>query len=473
MQISTRTTASFVIMVMLVATLAFVPSTSEAIGPLGFEIEGQGSTPWSFDGIAPGDKGTVPVTLINNGAEEAWATVWVTNIVETDRGGDGAWLAHYMLFGMRSTYIYTDMAMPVNVYDLPSAAEDSTLFIGPIAPGGSAEIYWDWEFLDNDKPQNEAQGDGLRFDISYQLMSSPPSITSNITFDILGRKTVVPIDATGAVLQDVTVAGPGGDVRLFIEKGTRIISDDGTRPTLVEMYLLGSDDTSPLPNNFTRLGDVYEMVASADGRTTDVKVNGNVTLTVRMDPFALPDETRSIALFESSDGGWIRADGQNTNSWEARGLLSEFGHYAVGISSTAEPGIPFFMALDANAAPVVDNYWLWPFIFFKITGESALVEVQLVNVGDVGGTCVIVAELNGRFATDKELMLDVGENAMVVLRVDDIFGDGNDLSVVGQSFNMSRVVWINWLLIICIIVIVAAAAYARHRYKEKKTDQER
>ena len=97
----------------------------------------------------------------------------------------------------------------------------------------------------------------------------------------------------------------------------------------------------------------------------------------------------------------------------------------------------------------------------------------LVNVGDVDGTCVIVAELNGRFATDKELMLDVGENAMVVLRVDDIFGDGNDLSVVGQSFNMSRVVWINWLLIICIIVIVAAAAYARHRYKEKKTDQER
>ena len=472
MHLSTRTTVSFVIMVTLVATFMLVPATSEAAGPLGFEIEGEGSTPWSFGGIMPGDKGTVPVTLINNGATEAWATIWVSSIVETDHANDGAWLAHYMLFGMRSTHLYTDMVMPANVYDLPNTPDESTLFIGPIAPGAAVELYWEWEFFDNNRPQDEAQGDGLRFDINYQLRSSPPGVLASITFDILGKNTVAPIDVTGAVARDVIATSSNGEVRLHIEKGTRIVSDDGARPTLVELHPVISNDISSLPRNFMRFGDVYELVATADGADIDIRLNGNVTLTVRLDPFTLPEGTRSITLFENVDGNWTRVEGRNTNSWEAWGRLSTFGRYAVGISSNAEPGVPFFTVLNATATPMAENYWFWPFIFFKITGESARAEVHVINVGDTGGTCVIEAEINGRLVASQAKTLEAGENALVTLRVDDILGRDNGLIIAGQSFSMSRSVWINWPLIVLMIATVAAAVYAGYRYAEREDGQQ-
>ena|GEM_PF-2045995 len=460
---------SFILMVLLLTTLTVVPMPSGAADDaVDLELGGQGSTPWSFERLKPGDNGTVPVILVNNGVEAAYVTIWLSNMVEADGGGDGAMLSQYLLLRPRSPLLTTSMDLPAAVRDLPASPEQKALTLGPIQAGAAVELFWDWEFYDDRGPQNEAQGDSLSFDMNY-LLTYASAVTSdyNVVLSILGRETVVSVNASGTVTQSVAAASPNNEVVLHIEAGTRIIANDGIRPTTITLRALDQDDAPSLPSGYSKIGAVYEMRALANDEATEASLVGNVTLTVRVDPLGLPSTTRSLALFEAAADDWTRAEGSNTVSWEASGRLTVLGRYVVGASGQAEEGVPFFLALNATARPMARDYWFWPFIFFTISGASAEVEVQLINNGGGDGTCIIVAELDGRYAAHQAVTLNEGETANVTLLVDEIPDGGHNIGVTGRTLDVTRALWINWVLIAAIIITVAIVLYVWRRYGRK------
>ena len=132
-------------------------------------ITGQlGDTPWHVADINPGFRGDGIVDITNTGSDDCSVLVWVGNIT-----GDFA-LGQYMLYNVSSPRLVTSMTFPATIYDFPQGPDLSrAIIVSPVSPGETVRLDWTWEFREMNRPQNEAQGKQLGFDVYYTLISPP------------------------------------------------------------------------------------------------------------------------------------------------------------------------------------------------------------------------------------------------------------------------------------------------------------
>jgi uncharacterized membrane protein YgdD (TMEM256/DUF423 family) len=141
------------------------------------------------NGIMPGDQGSTFIDLHNNGSENGIVYIWVDNISTSDRyGNPGGGLANYLYFGVSNKNLNSTVILPANILSFPTAPlnPDHYIIINPLNSGETDRVDWTWEFKETGLPQNDAQNNTLRFNLSYMLVNLSAPIVPTLV------PTVVP-----------------------------------------------------------------------------------------------------------------------------------------------------------------------------------------------------------------------------------------------------------------------------------------
>lgn len=172
-------TALTSIMALILLGSSPIPAKADsgAPGEINLELGDEGATSWKISNICPGDSGTKIVTLHNAGSLDGFVIIWISNILEKDYGGDGAWLDDYVLFHISSSgRLNTNLSLPVTIHKLPQDAtatgSPNYLRIDSLRAGETITLIWHWHFLA--EAGNKAQGDSFSFSINYKLEGIPP-----------------------------------------------------------------------------------------------------------------------------------------------------------------------------------------------------------------------------------------------------------------------------------------------------------
>jgi hypothetical protein len=157
--------------------------------PVVLVVGGEGTTPWNAGNIVPGNSGTKNVTVRNSGSVAGNLFIWITNVVdseglnpesETGNTNDPGELSDYMLFGVSSARITTNVSMPGLLGACPRNTGDSRFIkVLSLAPGETVVLTWQWELPTT--TGNEVQGDILAFDIKYTLEEIVTTTTTTTT----------------------------------------------------------------------------------------------------------------------------------------------------------------------------------------------------------------------------------------------------------------------------------------------------
>jgi hypothetical protein len=314
------------------------------------ELNGTGAIPWSIANIQPGDQGIQSVGLRNAGSSEGQITIWISDITESDHGGDGASLDDYLLFNISSSRLVACLDLPARLHQFPQASADSCLKIDHLAPGENVTLAWAWEFQETGLPQNDAQGDSLSFTINYAMEEIGSTGTGStgdegdrvgpkmkwLKIKVLGRTTTTRISLDGTLAQSVTATDASGDISLQFEAWTTITGAGSEPPGMIEMKK--SQETPEAPAGAEIIGTVYEIVGYAD--STDpwpVFFDPPVILTLHYDAGAPASENSSIIIGSYSAGdGWTDLDSGASTAGKIGASIAQTSTFAV--LATAEPG---------------------------------------------------------------------------------------------------------------------------------------
>jgi len=153
--------------------LFLMPAPVLAQGPIDLTFGATGSFPWGITGILPGDHGSDIIDLHNNGTENGMVYLWVDNISQSDvLGNPGGGLANYTYFNVSHPRLTSTVALPAQIYSFPQAPLLSHyIIVNPLYVGETVRLNWTWEFIETGQPQNDAQNNSLRFNISYTLVN--------------------------------------------------------------------------------------------------------------------------------------------------------------------------------------------------------------------------------------------------------------------------------------------------------------
>ncbi len=188
--------AALIVLLGLIFAVAFPGTVAAATPTVKLVLGGTGATSWNIGNIKPGDSGTQPITVLNNGTGVGDLTIWVSNVVNTEGtdakfqpSPDSGDLGAYLTFTIVSSRISSNIAMPSLVNSLPQSAGDSHYIkVLSLAAGETISINWNWNLPAG--TGNIVQGDGLSYTINYMLEELPP----------IPSPTPIPPDAPKAIL---------------------------------------------------------------------------------------------------------------------------------------------------------------------------------------------------------------------------------------------------------------------------------
>lgn len=448
-------------MMLFLSALPSTPAKVADVPSVRLSLGGQGSVPWSMEAIKPGDHGTEVTVLQNTGSKDGTVLLWISNIKETDAAGDGAFLGQYMRFSIDAEGLCTEARFPCTIYELPEyPSSSSKIIIRSLPAGSSVTIHWTWEFLETGAPQNEAQGDGLSFDINYLLYEPPPAGEDYqwIWMEILGLGAVVGMNSTGHVVETVQVTDPSGAFRLTIPKGTRVVTEGGQLPSAIIMTT-DAGAGGAVPDGWTKVGPAYVLSGYLEGTgTVNVLFIGQVGLTLGLDPSTVPEGTRMTSMFMlAADGQWAMVSGSSTmtsSSWEAWGIIGRTGTYTILASENASDHA-FIEARDLTVRPGTSELW-WPVVLATSTGKTVSVGATLTNHGDVVGNITISLFVDGEVMGSATVTLLPGESREVVLTADGLRDGDHQVRMAGLTSSFRTESTINWPA----IVLVAAASWS-------------
>lgn len=203
----------------LLILLLLLPVTVFAQDPVDLTYGATGAFPWSITGILPGDHGSDVIDLHNNGTENGIVYIWVDNIRQSDRlGNPGGGLWNYVYFNVSHPNLNSTVILPAHITAFPTAPLLPTfIIIDPLNAGDTVRLNWTWEFAETGQPQNDAQGNTLRFNISYTLvnLTAPPLPTTipTIAPTATGRGGSIqlsagPVGLRGGDIQELNPAQP-------------------------------------------------------------------------------------------------------------------------------------------------------------------------------------------------------------------------------------------------------------------------
>jgi hypothetical protein len=226
----------------LLILLLLLPVTVNAQDPVDLTFGETGAFPWTISGILPGDHGSDFVDLHNNGSENGVVYIWVDNISQVDKYGNaGGGLANYLYFNVSHPNLNSTVILPAHITTFPTAPMlPAYITINQFNAGETIRLHWTWEFAETGQPQNDAQGNALRFNISYMLvnLSAPPLPTIN--------PTPAPIE-TGGVFPRYLASGPSGFLSGVLQGLNPIQRPDLRAPT---QELPETEQSQPvLPNH--------------------------------------------------------------------------------------------------------------------------------------------------------------------------------------------------------------------------------
>lgn len=158
--------------VLLLVIILTAPASAAAIDLV---IDEETAVSWNETGLAPGDEGEGVVVLKNAGSRTGTLSLWVSALNETDAGGDGAALGRYLLFTLSGEGLESRVTFPAPLAAFPHGPDDpDSIQVSKLGPGECVTLTWHWIFLETYTPQNDAQGDGLAFEVTYHLVEVPP-----------------------------------------------------------------------------------------------------------------------------------------------------------------------------------------------------------------------------------------------------------------------------------------------------------
>jgi hypothetical protein len=192
--------STFFDLAVYILILLLLPVPVFAQGPVDLTFGETGVFPWKVTGIMPGDHGSTFIDLRNNGTERGLVYLWVDNISSSDRNGNpGGGLANYLYFDVSNANLNSTVILPAQIQSFPPAPllPDHFIIINPLNAGDTARLNWTWEFKETGLPQNDAQNNTLRFNLSYTLVNLtapvvPEPIPTGGPSPIPERRIVIP-----------------------------------------------------------------------------------------------------------------------------------------------------------------------------------------------------------------------------------------------------------------------------------------
>jgi hypothetical protein len=324
------------LVLVLIAGLALVGSLPTVVKADGDSVDlvlgGEGATSWNIGNIKPGDSGIKTVELHNAGSSKGSVTIWMTDITETDYGGDGATLDKYLLFNLSHERLQTSLALPAAIHDLPQSASDPNYIkIISLNPGETIALDWQWEFSETGEPQNDAQGDSLSFTMNYLLEELPSGNevsgngtigvgvpTYGLKISLLGiTRTLRVTYGDNTLFRSYVLFDPESGLGLTLERGTKVIchSECSSCNTVVPSKLTVSlfHELPSLPDSRAVVSPACDLAGYIGSeRCQGVTFDPPIELVWKYDPSELPEgiseEDMVFASYDEDSDEWSNID---------------------------------------------------------------------------------------------------------------------------------------------------------------------
>ncbi len=449
-----------------------LPGADAASGAVDLVLGGQGSVAWSAGSMMPGDTGTTTIEIRNAGSITANLMIWISNVQETDLRGDGAALSKYLQFHLSANGLHTSLSLPSPLKDLPDhPADENQLLIGPLSAGESVTAIWSWEFVDTGTPQNDAQGDGLSFNINYLLVDIPVGGSSYnfVIVDFLGKETVVGTDINGNTLETVIATDRTGRFSLHLPEGTSITTSDSMVPTRITLSVANA---SLLPTGPP--GAETVAAYSFDGRLgngTIVKVNFSPMpeIVVGLNTSALPRGSTILGLYQLNGGSWGRLSpiSETTVTWEVRSYVSNTGALAVFVASGGT--VARLAVHDFKVTMNVNEMW-WPLVLMTSRGGSITATMAIVNEGNSSGSYDLTMILDGEQVASEKVALEPGEAKNITFRATNLADGVHEVTVGGETQSFVTGTTVEWPSLIVLVTAIVAGVFLLTRKRKPKKE---
>jgi hypothetical protein len=311
-------------LIMGLALVGLLPTPVQAQEPIDLVLGGEGAISWEIANIRPGDSGVKTVELHNNGSMKGSITIWISDITETDHGGDSASLDNYLLFNLSCDRLSTNITLPATIYELPQdAADANSIKVGSLYSGETITLDWQWEFTETGEPQNDAQGDSLSFTINYLLEEVPSSgngtagvgvPTYGLEISLLGvTRTLRVTYRDNTLFRSYVIFDPESGLGLTFERGTKVICHSGCSncsagvPSKLTVSLF--HELTPLPDSQAVVSPICDLAGYLGSeRCQGVSFDPPIELAWKYNPSELPEGiSEKDMVFASYD--------QNANEW--------------------------------------------------------------------------------------------------------------------------------------------------------------
>ncbi len=457
--------------VILLLLVSLPPPAAEAAETtVDLTLGGQGSMAWTAGRMLPGDVGSTTIELRNAGTVDANLMIWISNEEATDHGGDGAALAKYLRFSLSANGLRTSLALPAALDDLPDHPQgQGQLLIGPLAVGEAVTAIWSWEFLETGTTQNDAQGDGLSFNINYMLVDIPEGGGSYnfVLVDILGKESVVGTDLSGHVLEAVVATDRTGRYSLNIPVGTTITTPGGLVPSRIT-FAPGNSSTLPSGPSGSETLSVFDLNGYLNGNVVDVRLSPALEIVVAME--ASQQGSTPLGLYQLNGGTWQRLPSmsETTVTWEVRSSVNRTGPLAIFAASSSGT-VARLTVHDFQVTMDVTELW-WPVVLMTNRGGSVTVDLVIVNEGNMSGSYDVAMMLDGEQVASEKVALEPGESKEIRFRATNLAEGTHEVSVAGEAKSFTTGTSVEWTTFIVLVVILLAVVlfFTRRRRPSKE-----
>jgi len=253
-------------------------------------------------------------------------------------------------------------------------------------------------------------------------------------------------------------ASPDGMHLFEIDRSTKVLDSNGDPVNLIDITEVHSP---ALPLYTVLVGNMYEFAPS--GVTFDKQVR--LTLGYNVDQLPA-DALRVLMAYYGSEAVWTEIEDVETTQVADIGTLTGFFNHLTIFATLAE--VPGFEVSNLSVAP--SRREIWPFLTFAVvTGEEAVVSVDVANVGNHEASHTVSLEVNGETKANREVNLTPWQSSEVAFALSDN-EPGRHVVVVEDltgEFTHS-LLWVNWALIIglgaALLIIIVLAFFGVRWY---------
>ncbi|MGB2853179.1 MAG: hypothetical protein WBC55_01895, partial [Dehalococcoidia bacterium] len=172
--------------------------------------------------------------------------------------------------------------------------------------------------------------------------------------------------------------------------------------------------------------------------------------------------------YYGSEATWTEIDDVETTQVADIGSLTGFFNHLTIFATLAEvPEVPGFEVSNLSVAP--SRREIWSFLTFAVvTGEEAIVSVDVANIGNHEASHTVSLEVNDETKANHDVGLTPGQSKEVVFVLSDNESGRNVVVVEDLTGEFTHSLWINWALIIglgaALVAIIVLAFFGVRWY---------